>query len=354
MKALHFVFLAIFFSLTLISWNTPIKEFIARGKQPEITLDSKGVVRIVFGRNDSIFCTTSHDKGANFSVPDLVGHIPKMHLGMSRGPQLASSANYSVITAMDEKGNINWFLLDHQNGKWINKGLINDQKGSAPEGLMGLAADDQDHFYAVWLDLRLNKHNNICFSSFSIKDARWSANKFIYQSPEGHTCECCKPNIAVRGNHVAVMFRNWLRGSRDLYVAESFNSGKTFSKPEKLGIGTWKLNGCPMDGGGLVIDDYNQVLTTWQREGVVYYCKPHEKEITIDKGKISSISSQKSKVICSYQKEDEIRIKDIITGKDQVVSKGSFSKSIILPDQSILLVWEKDQSIQFKKLPSFL
>ncbi|GAC1422647.1 MAG: hypothetical protein NVS9B7_24570 [Flavisolibacter sp.] len=349
MKRIHIALLTLFFSLPILSWNRATKDFIAQGKQPEITIDSKGTIRSVFGRNDSIFCSTSLDKGESFSVPTLVGHLPKMHLGMSRGPQLASSLHYSVVTAMDQKGNISWFLLDHAKGKWMKKGFVNDQQGSAPEGLMGLAADQQDHFYAVWLDLRLQRKNNICFSSLSSKEWKWKKNKLIYRSPEGHTCECCKPNIAVLDNHVAVMFRNWLKGSRDLYLTESTNGGETFASPEKLGSGTWKLNGCPMDGGGVTIDEHHQVLTTWQREGVVYYCKPREKETSVGKGRICSITAGKGKIICCYQNANEIRMKDMINGEDQTIAKGSFVKSMVLPT-SILFVWEQDQQIQFKKL----
>ncbi|GAC1484098.1 MAG: hypothetical protein NVS1B13_09180 [Flavisolibacter sp.] len=302
MKRIHIALLTLFFSLPILSWNRATKDFIAQGKQPEITIDSKGTIRSVFGRNDSIFCSTSLDKGESFSVPTLVGHLPKMHLGMSRGPQLASSLHYSV-----------------------------------------------DHFYAVWLDLRLQRKNNICFSSLSSKEWKWKKNKLIYRSPEGHTCECCKPNIAVLDNHVAVMFRNWLKGSRDLYLTESTNGGETFASPEKLGSGTWKLNGCPMDGGGVTIDEHHQVLTTWQREGVVYYCKPREKETSVGKGRICSITAGKGKIICCYQNANEIRMKDMINGEDQTIAKGSFVKSMVLPT-SILFVWEQDQQIQFKKL----
>lgn len=333
-----------------ISWNGNNEGIKLNGSQPQLSVDSKGIIRMAYGRHDSVFCTTSTDNGKSFSKPELVGQLLNMHLGMSRGPQLASSEHYSVITAMDKAGNISWFLLDHSKGKWVKKGFVNDKKGSAPEGLMGLAADDQDHFYAVWLDLRLNKNNNICFASLSAKDSKWSANKFIYQSPEGHTCECCKPNIAVKENHVVVMFRNWLKGSRDLYLTESTNGGKIFSAPEKLGIGTWKLNGCPMDGGGVTIDKHNQVLTTWQRQGVVYFCKPKEKEVAVNNGRLCSINVGSGKILCSYQINDQVRIKDITSGKDLLIGNGSFTKTAILPDNNIIAVWEEGNQIKYKEL----
>ena len=52
---------------------------------------------------------------------------------------------------------------------------------------------------------------------------------------------------------VAVMWRNWLNGSRDMFAALSSDGGKTFATAQKLGSGTWKLNGCPMDGGSIAV-----------------------------------------------------------------------------------------------------
>src|SRR5579872_345707 len=187
---------------------------IGAGEQPHISRDGKGIIRVVFGRKDEIYCATSTDNGGSFSAPALVAEIPGMHLGMSRGPQISSSVQYSVITAMDKAGDIHWFRLNNSGGSWKEMGTINDTRGSAPEGLMGLAADRGNNFYAVWLDIRTGKHNQVYFSRLTANDKRWSSNKLLYQSPDGHVCECCKPSIYAKGGQVAVMFRNWLDGSR--------------------------------------------------------------------------------------------------------------------------------------------
>lgn len=325
-----------------------IERVVAYGEQPEISMDTNDRVSMVFGRNDSIFYSTAASQGG-FATPVYVAHVRGMHLGMTRGPQLASSAHYSIITAMDTEGNIHWFLMDQKTNKWISKGLVNDIRGSAPEGLMGLGCDGRDHFYAVWLDLRVNRHNNICFASLSADQGRWSPNKIIYQSPEGHVCECCKPNIAVRGSHVAVLFRNWLNGSRDLYLTESVNTGKTFARAEKLGEGTWKLNGCPMDGGGITITSDDHVVTTWQRKGAIYLCRPHEKEVAVDQGKACSITSLGSHLICSYQQGETLKVKDITSGKIETIGRGSFLKSVLLPDGSLLSTWQQDGRVLYQK-----
>ena len=53
------------------------------------------------------------------------------------------------------------------------------------------------------------------------------------------------------------MFRNNVNGSRDEYLVESRDGGRSFAAARKLGSGTWPLNGCPMDGGGLAIEGIN-------------------------------------------------------------------------------------------------
>ena len=330
--------------------NPPAANTIGAGRQPQISKDIKGVIRTVFGRNDSIFCATSADQGASFSAPVLVGHVSQMHLGMARGPQLASSAHYSVITAMDKRGDIHFFVLDHQKAKWQNKGFVNDIRLSAPEGLMNMACDNQDNFYAAWLDLRLNKRNNIYFSALAAGKGGWIKNKLVYQSPDGHVCECCRPSIAVKGSSVAVMFRNWLNGSRDLYLATSTNKGLTFGNASKLGGGTWPLNACPMDGGGVVFNSDNTISTAWQRQGTVYYCSPGSSEKEVGKGRDCSISSGKNETIVALTSGDVIKYKNLQTNAETMVGNGTYLKTLVLPNSRVLCVWEDANHIKSKIL----
>ena len=350
MKPIYALILYPLVVLLLVSFAPPAVNTIAPGGQPQISTDVAGNIRVVFGRNDSIFCTTSTDKGKTFSAPVLVGHVPQMHLGMARGPQLASSAHYSLVTAMDKTGDIHYFMLDHRKGKWQEKGLVNDISKSAPEGLMNIACDNQDNFYATWLDLRLDKHNNIYFSALPSGHAGWLKNTLAYRSPDGHVCECCRPSIAVKGSNVAIMFRNWLSGSRDLYLATSSNKGQTFSNAVKLGNGTWKLNACPMDGGGLNFNADNTINTTWQRAGTVYYCKPGGTEKELGKGRDCSISSDRNVIFVAMANGEELKYRNVQTNAETIVGKGSYLKALILPGNKVLCVWEEGGSIRNKIL----
>ena len=317
---------------------------VGQGGQPQITMDQSGTIRLVYGMGDQIFYASSSDEGATFSQPVVIGQVKDMHLGMTRGPQLASSRNYSVVTAIDKKGNIRAFKLTHKTGTWEKTGNVNDLEGSAPEGLMSIAADDNNNFYAVWLDLRENRKNNICVSTFNGKGS-WSRNQFAYKSAESHVCECCKPTIDVNGNQVSIMFRNWLRGARDLYVVTSGNTGKTFSEAQKLGLGTWPLKGCPMDGGGLSIDSENRIHTAWQREGNVFYAEPGKPEQKVGEGRGVSLSGE----VIHWQKGSSLVFMRI-NGEEQKVAEGTAMKIIQLNDDFILAVWEADGKILSKKL----
>jgi hypothetical protein len=333
----------IFFILLFAFVSIHAQTMIAPGEQPQITINSNDYVRLVYGHKGKIFYATSFNKGKTFSKPVVVAELPEMHLGMTRGPHFASSKDYSLVTAMDKKGNIHSFRLTHKTGKWEKLSNVNDINGSAPEGLMSISADDNNNFYAVWLDLREDRKNNICFSSF--KGSKWSKNKFAYKSPESHVCECCKPSIAVNGNKVSIMFRNWLKGSRDLYLITSTNSGESFTNAQRLGNGTWPLKGCPMDGGGLIIDSKNNIHTAWQRDGIVYYDEPGKAEEKLGEGRSVGMNGD----LVNWEKGSDLFIKKI-GGAEQKVGEGTALKTLRFTDNSILAIWENSKQIVFKTL----
>lgn len=337
------------FGITALALKPASEQQIAKGQQPQIVADVAGDVRIVYGSGDKIFCATSTDNGSTFSEPQLVGEVKEMHLGMFRGPQVASSKDYTLVSAMDKKGVLHIFQLSHKTGQWKEAAPINDVEDSAPEGLMSLAADDANHFYATWLDVRGDRKNKIYFSKSTNNGLTWSPNQLVYKGPEGPVCECCKPSIAANGSKVAIMFRNKVDGSRDLYLTQSETGGKTFSKPLKLGKDTWKLDACPMDGGGLVISKTNGITTVWQRAGKVYTAKPNAAEQEISAGRRCSIASPENPVITWQQGGD---LKLMVLKEDQTVDigTGGFLKVARTRDGKILCVWEADKAIRYKRL----
>ena len=55
-----------------------------------------------------------------------------------------------------------------------------------------------------------------------------------------------------------------------MYWAKSNDGSESFEKAAKLGLETWRLDACPMDGGGIAIFDDRMVATAWRRDNTVY------------------------------------------------------------------------------------
>jgi hypothetical protein len=339
-----------FFLILTASWMVPPNgSGIDKGQQPQITVDDAGTVRILYGFEDKIYCATSSDQGLTFPDIALVGEVENMHLGMTRGPQIATSKHYSLVTAIDKKGNVHTFQLNHQSGKWVKKAVANDVPGAAIEGLMDIGADDNDHFYAVWLDHRNGTGNEICFTYTLNQGETWSKNKIVYKSPDHTVCECCQPSIAAGQSGIFIMFRNWINGSRDLYLIRSTDEGHTFGTACKLGYGTWKLNACPMDGGGLAVRKSSGIYSVWQREGKLYLVESDKKEEFIAQGRSCDITDGESPII-TWQEGSELKLLDYRKGKSYDLGEGGYIKAARLKDNSILTTWEKDGNIFVKKL----
>lgn len=235
--------------------------------QPQVAVAPNKNIYVAFGKGDLIYCTASSDGGKTFLRLREVASLPKLALGMRRGPRIVASDSQVTVSAVSaQDGNLYAWTSTDDDQTWSKAVMINSVTNAAREGLHGMAGDGRGNIYAVWLDLR-NQGTQLWGGGSRDGGRTWSNNVLIYQSPDGHVCECCHPSVEVAANGVVrVMWRNWIAGSRDMYTVSSADGGKTFAAPAKLGLGTWPLNGCPMDGGGLA-----GPYSIWRRASAVYY-----------------------------------------------------------------------------------
>ena len=314
---------------------------IASGQMPGVVLDHSGTVHLVYGKGDSIMYSYSSDEGKTFSSPGLVDVVPKLAASHTRGPQIAATANGLAITACNNPGDIFSFTKD-QSGQWSRTSRVNDVDTTAKENLIALSSDGNNAF-AIWLDLR-DKHNKI-FGAKSVDGGKsWSKNIMVYASPDTTVCECCKPSVAVKGNNVYVMFRNWLNGNRDLYLVKSSDGGNTFGQAQKLGSGSWALNGCPMDGGGLAIDRNGNLETVWNRKGVIYACEPGKEETELGKGKNCTIESVNGKNVYAWVEDGDVVIRNP-QGMKKNLGRGQLPVIKAVNNEHIICIWENEKQI---------
>lgn len=316
---------------------------IGSGQVPDLAVNGN-TVHLVWGKGDSILYAFSSNSGNSFSTPEIVDVVPKLFSFAMRGPQIASLSNGAAIIACNQLGNLRAYKK-HGSGKWTRTTQVNDVDTIAKEGFLDLCSDGGQNLFAAWLDLRQGKQNSMFGARSTDAGKTWSANRLLYQSPEGHVCECCKPSLAMEKRHVGIMFRNLVNGHRDLWLLQSSNSGETFEPAVKLGRGSWKLDGCPMDGGGLAFDESGSMQTVWRRRDTIYTAKPGEAETVLGVGKSCTVTTINRKAIFAWMENSSIVLLDH-TGKKQYLGKGSLPALKAIGSNRVICVWEQDKKIQ--------
>ena len=330
-------------------------------RSPQLASSTK-LVALAFGSGKAIYVATSTDQGQHFSEPIRVAEADILPLSRHRGPHIAISKNIIVVTAVtgreEAKGPHShglpsdgdlyaWRSAD--GGKsWSKPVRVNDATASAREGLHSLAADGRGNVFAVWLDQRTD-HVQLYGAISRDSGATWSANRLLYKSPDGDICQCCHPTASYSPHGaLEVMWRNCMGGARDFYLIRS-TDGKRFSEPQKLGTGTWKINACPMDGGGLTHEG-NRTLTAWRREVNIYLAEPGKPETKLGEGKDVAIAASQGQVYVLWIENGQLQLWK--NGKvEPLAEKASYPAIVSLPQGGVLIAWEENGGIRIEQPP---
>ena len=334
----------------------------APAHEPQIAANGS-MVGLTFGAGSAIYFSASRDAGRTFSSPVKVAEADVVPLTRHRGPRIAWSGGAIIISAVTGKtlsreqhahglpsdGDLMvWRSLD--GGRTWSKGIVvNDVPGAPTEGLHTLAADARGNLFAAWLDKRGGSGTKLYGARSIDGGASWSKNVLIYQSPDRTICECCHPSAAIDPDgQIQVMWRNWLGGARDMYLARS-RDAVSFSKPEKLGIGSWQLDGCPMDGGGLAATAA-RTITAWRRGENVFLAEPGKQETQIGTGKDIALALNGDHISVIWTNGTKIELWS--NGQTEVLSNsGSFAALASLPSGGVLAAWEENGAIVTRRLP---
>ena len=308
-------------------------------------------VAMTYGARNAIYFVRSDDAGRTFSKAVKVFEAPYIALGMHRGPRIVSAGKNTLVisaitgTVRGKQGELmSWRSTD--GGKtWSSGKRVNNVSHAAREGLHGMAAREDGTVWTVWLDLRENRMQ--LYGSISQDGgATWATNQRVYDSPDGHICECCHPTALLGPNgEMFAMWRNWLGGSRDMYVAES-KDGSSW-KASKLGSGTWPLNACPMDGGGIVLDAKGGLQSAWRRDGAVFTTGPDGREVELGKGKNPAIAAASDGIYVAWQDGPNVVVNKP-TGR-VTLGPGTFPMLASSGDR-VYAAWEQDGAIHVEPL----
>jgi hypothetical protein len=327
------------------------------GRVPQFAADGD-TVALAYGSGKGIYVAVSNNAGRTFAPAVKVAEADVLPLGRHRGPRIVMAGGVMTVTAVVGKtvatgphahglpadGDLlAWRSVDV--GKtWSDPARANDVASSAREGLHALGVDGKGRLLAAWLDLRA-QGTRLYGAASHDGGSSWGKNFLIYESPDGTICQCCHPSIAFdKSGAAAVLFRNALGGCRDLYLALA-TDGVTFGKAEKMGQSQWKLNACPMDGGGVAFSAGGPV-TAWRRDQALFLSEPGKPEVQIGEGKDVALAARGGKVVAVWVSARGVEIWRRGAGPSEVASdKGSMPAVAVLPDGSVLAGWESDGGI---------
>lgn len=319
-------------------------------RQPQLAA-STDIVAMAFGSGSAVYVATSTDRGQTFSKPVKVAESPYLMLGRHRGPRVAISGEAIVVTAvMSEtpaQGDLFAWRSADRGHTWSKAIRVNDVAAAAHEGLYTLASNGHGTFFAAWLDLR-NKGTRLYGAWSSDAGATWSKNVLVYESPDGTICQCCHPSAAFdQGGGLDVMWRNALAGSRDLYLLHA-GANRQFGKPEKLGTGTWKINACPMDGGGIAHEGARTV-TAWRRGEELFLDEPGKPEQKLGNGKDIALAANADRAAAVWIEDSRVQVWS--SGKTEVLGQqAAFPNIVALPGAGFLAAWEENGAISTQRL----
>jgi hypothetical protein len=364
MKRLLFAFCLV----ALVTAPAVARTVIPDAAQPQLAVASDGRVWLVYGQVEAapaqsmdhtqhnqgshgadaaksrpgggIFVACSEDGGSTFAPAIKVGTVPGLMLGMRRGPRIAVNGNRLTVTAI---GDELFALASSDGGKtWSEPTTVNDAPKSAAEGLHDLACAPDGRLFATWLDIR-NGKMELWGAESSDGGKSWAKNEQVYKSPDKSICECCHPSALFDSDgNLAVMWRNSIEGSRDLWMTTRLKGATKFAAAHKLGEGTWKLNACPMDGGRIVALGGGKFGAVWQRAGEVFFTGASGPEIQLGKGKQPvAVANGASPLVLWQEGSDLVLTRALGAAPSKLASDARFPVVVTLGQRGNLVAYEQ-------------
>ena len=321
------------------------------GQQPQLARDGNRTFLVV-ARDRQVAILRSTDAGRSFHEATPIKVEGHMAAGMHRGPRVVVTPTAVLVAVVagaqggGKDGDVVLYRSTDEGAHWSKPVIINDVPAAAREGLHGMAATPDGLVMLTWLDLR-DTGTRLYGAVSRDHGATWSADTLVYASPDQTICQCCHPSVVADATAgVAVMFRNHIAGSRDMYVTRS-TDGRTFTPAEKQGKGTWKLEACPMDGGSLVLGA-GGVSSVWRRDNTIYVAMNEGPERQIGSGRDPVMSVGPGVVDIAWTTPDGIFLKR--GTENRLIGAGKFAALLAFPQHS-LLAWEQQGKVVTQVVP---
>ena len=127
--------------------------------------------------------------------------------------------------------------------------------------------------------------------------------------------------------------------------------GKPAGDAVKQGTGTWKLEACPMDGGGIALHN-GEIVTAWRREHDIYLAHPGKPEVKLGPGQDVALAVEREGRVRGLDQRQRHRG---AAARRVHARRGSpiparFPTILALPDGAMLAAWEENGAIATRRL----
>jgi hypothetical protein len=331
-----------------------LPESFGPASQPDLAVDEGGTVHAVFGASKGrVFVASLKPGDGAFSEPFLVVQAGDMALGNRRGPRIAAAGKALVVTfVVRPKGDLVAYRSSDRGKTWKGPLRLNPADGSSGEGLHAMAATPSGEVFVAWLDAGEagdKRKKDLYFARSTNEGKTFSRAKPLYRSPSGSICPCCHPSLASGSDgSVVAQWRNDLDGGRDMFVAAFDPKEGTFPNPLQLDVESWKIQTCPMDGGGIAVGSDGKPRSVWRRNTLLLAKQGEAAESRLGQGKDPSVASGPSGTLALWVSGDRISGKNLDKEGEAVrlpePPAGAMQGSpavVALPKGGFLAAWEE-------------
>ena len=138
---------------------------------------------------------------------------------------------------------------------------------------------------------------------------------------------------------IAIMWRNALNGSRDMHLCTTRDGGESFTAAQKLGEGTWKLEGCPMDGGSVTMAPDGKWITAWRRDSKLFLNEIGQAERSFAEGKQPVIAYAGKDRLIVWEENAALKLQDA-SGKTTTLAPVGAGPCAVSGPRFATIAWE--------------
>jgi len=285
---------------------------------PDVVVDAKGVLHMVYGLGDHARYVCSIDNGGTFSLPVRINSAGKVELRMGeRGPKLSVGSDGSIHVVWADRWSPGAKCCVHYSRSTNGGKSFEPAKQVSPmQGVDGatIAADGEGDVLVFWHVFEPpqeevpNGHWIYLFRSTDNGASFASAERVRIANIKDLACSMCMMRARIGGDdNVYLAFRSAENNIRDFYVLRSRKTENRFTAL-RVNRDNWELKSCPMCGPELTLDRQGRAFCDFMSRHRVYWS-------TLATGD----STFSLHVATPANEEDEIYPSAVANGKGEVL-----------------------------------